>query len=169
MAVTENVPARLQHRPRDHRGYVIPFVTHLDQNGEAQFKIISDERAKRCLDHRLCALCGAPMGRHIFFIGGDLCVANGIFYDPPMHRDCAEYALRTCPHIVHAPGKLGRVPQPKTVGAPVLGVGAAGAATRFALMHGERYSYRRQGVMLLIQAALPWLDVTWYREGKPCP
>jgi hypothetical protein len=165
--VTDDVPVRLAGRPRDRRGYVIPFVTHIDAAGEAQFKIMDDAKSKRCLEHRLCALCGSPLGRHIFFIGGDLCVVNGIFYDPPMHRDCAEYAMRACPHIRHAKGKLGRVPEPVEVGTPVLVVGAARAATRFALMHGERYTFQRAGAMMVIRAVLPWLEVVWYEDGKP--
>jgi hypothetical protein len=162
---TPVIPSRLQHRPRDRRGYVIPFAQFIDKNGEPQFKIMDDELVLRCLNHRLCSLCGGPLGRHIFFIGGPKCVENGYFYDPPMHRECAEYAMRTCPHIVHAKGKYGRVPEPEVVGA-TLGIGAAAAATQFALMHGERYTYGRvESGMMLIKAALPWQEVVWYYQG----
>jgi hypothetical protein len=166
--MTDDIPTRLAHRPRDRRGYVIPFVTFLDKDGEPQFKIMDDERVKRCLVHRLCALCGNQMGRHIFFIGGNLCVANGIFYDPAMHRECAEYALRACPHIVHASGKLGRIPE--AIDGAKIGVGQALAATRFALMHAERYTYGQEKTgMTVIKAELPWREVVWYHEGQPCP
>ncbi len=166
--MSENIPARLARRPRDRRGYVIPFAQFIDKSGEPQFKIMDDELVTRCLNYRLCGLCGEQMGRHVFFIGGDLCVANGFFYDPPMHKECAEYALRTCPHIVHTIGKYGRIPDPEPLGAGRLGVGAMGAASRFALLHGERYTYRRdQGGMMLIRAELPWQEVTWFEHGRP--
>jgi hypothetical protein len=165
------LPRRLQHRPRDKRGYVIPYAQFVDREGEPQFQVMDDYRVKRCLANRLCGICGEQLGRHLFFIGGELCVANGFFYDPPMHRECAEYSLHTCPHLARVKGRYGRIPE--MAGGAHLAVGplcSEEKATTFALMHGAHYSYGRdQSGMLLIRAVLPWRAVIYYREGKPCP
>jgi hypothetical protein len=172
MAV-ETIPRRLQRRPRDRRGYVIPFAQFVGKDGEPQFQVMDDQKTQHCLAYRLCGLCGEQMGRHVFFVGGELCVTNGLFYDPPMHRECAEYALQACPHLARTKGRYGRIPEPAALGAARVAVGAMCSdekADVFALMHGERYTFvRDQSGMLLIRAQLPWRTVIYYREGKPCP
>jgi hypothetical protein len=162
------VPPRLAHRPRDKRGYIVPYAQFIDAKGEPQFKVMDDARVRDCLTRHCCGLCGQPMGRHVFFIGGHLCVQNGYFYDPPMHRECAEYALRVCPHLARVKGRYG--PIPEIAGARMV-VGAMEATTKvetFALMHTSTFTWGRDRAgMVLIKAALPWLDVSWWRNGEP--
>src|SRR5215203_4621477 len=117
--MTGEIPLRLSRRPRDRRGYVIPFAQFIDRHGQPQFAAMDDALVRRCLDHRLCGLCGEPMGGHIFFIGGPLSTASGYFYDPPMHRDCATFALRTCPHLARAKGRYGPIPDAAELGATI--------------------------------------------------
>jgi len=39
---------------------------------------------------------GVKLGEFCFFIAGDLCKANHLFTDPPMHGPCAEFATQAC-------------------------------------------------------------------------
>jgi len=162
------LPKRLQHRPLDHRGYVIPYAQFVDQDGKVQFQVMDDQKITHCLTHRLCGICGEQMGRHIFFVGGDKCVANGYFYDPPMHRECAEYSLQTCPHLARVKGRYAPVPAVTGPGVHLaIGDMVMDKAETFAMMHGERYTFTRVSTgMLLIQAQLPWREVVWFRNGE---
>jgi hypothetical protein len=73
------VPTRMLHRPRDARGFAIPYTQFIRADGVPDFRILDDEKTARCLRLRLCGLCGQQMGRHLFFVGGPACVDNGYF------------------------------------------------------------------------------------------
>jgi hypothetical protein len=164
-------PARLRSRPRDARGFVIPWTQFIRKDGTPDFRVLDHERVGRALRIRLCSMCRGSMGRHIFFIGGPLCVANGYFYDPPMHRECALYALQTCPHLARAKG---RYVEPATVAQAIgaearliVGDMAPEKAEWFGLMHTTDYTFGRDAKgMLIIKAKLPWLDVERWRSGE---
>jgi hypothetical protein len=160
------VPPRLASRPRDRRGYVVPYAQFVDRDGVPQFQVMDDVQVQNCLTRRCCGLCGQPMGKHIYFIGGDLCVRNGFFHDPPMHRECAEYALRACPHLARVKGRYGPIPEIEG-GVVVVGAVSTIKVETFALMHGSAFTWSRDRTgMVLIKAALPWLDVSWWRNGE---
>jgi hypothetical protein len=59
------IPDRMRGRPRDERGYPIPYAQFLDRHGKPDFRILDDGRVVACLEARLCGLCGQPMGRHL--------------------------------------------------------------------------------------------------------
>jgi len=163
-------PARLRNRPRDPRGYVIPWNTFVAADGTASFAVLDHARVQRALRGRLCGMCGSRMGRHIYFIGGPLCASNGYFYDPPMHRECALYALQACPHLARTKG---RYVEPATVAQAVgedatliVGDMAPDKAEWFGLMHATDYTFGRDAKgMMVIKANLPWLDVERWRDG----
>lgn len=168
------IPPRLAYRPRDHRGYVVPYAQFIDNDGVPKFQVMDDTKVRKCLVHRWCGLCGQPMGKHIYFVGGLSCEANGYFYDPPMHLECAEFALRTCPHLARSKGRYGAIPDVADIpGAAKLVVGAMCTEVKadiFALMHGSRFTYGRDKTgMYLIKAELPWLDVQHWRDGARVP
>ena len=96
------MPKRLRTRPRDRRGYPIPFIVMIDKEGRPHFTINTGIRVAECFTKKLCGLCGKrhdPGG--VWFVGGSRCFTdpNGRFLDPPMHEDCARYALRVCPYL----------------------------------------------------------------------
>lgn len=85
----------------------IPFTIYWGEypNGRPDFKHIDPERVRKCLDSRLCGICGAPYGRNseIAYIGGhesQITDATCFFIDPPMHVECALFSVRACPFIV---------------------------------------------------------------------
>jgi hypothetical protein len=93
------LPKHRLGRPRDDRGYPIPYTVLIRPDGKPDFRIIDQEKVRNAGQARRCALCGQPMGRHVAFIGGPLCHQYRHFADGPMNRDCALFAIQTCPHL----------------------------------------------------------------------
>lgn len=92
------IPARLNRLPRTPAGLPIPwFVAWKD--GRYDFRVVDARKLEPAVKHRLCWLCGQQMGRMMCFVVGPMCVVNRASSEPPMHRDCAEYALRACPFL----------------------------------------------------------------------
>jgi hypothetical protein len=153
-------------RPRDRRGYPITFVTLVDKDGVPDFRTVDQERLAKCIRNRLCGMCGERLGKHIHFVGGPLCVENGLFIDPPMHRECAVYALKTCPHLASSKGRF--APVGNGHGLHVIEIASDEKAPWFALMHTTGYGLVQHisGTML-IKAARPWISVERWRDGEP--
>lgn len=94
------VPRRMQKLPRERRGYPVPYVTMLDPfTHEPDFRVLDIRRQAQCINDKLCGMCGEPLGRFIAFIGGPRSRDGHTFFDPGMHRECAEYAATVCPFI----------------------------------------------------------------------
>jgi hypothetical protein len=104
------VPERMRHLPRDPRGYPIPWGVYVDDHGKAHFTINLDERRMRMLRASLCSICGRKLLRGRWFVGGPLSAFHerGAYIDPPMHHECAHYALTVCPYLA-LPSYQGRV------------------------------------------------------------
>ena len=99
---------------KDHRGYPIPFLVLRDKTGQPHFTINDIRKRAECVRKGLCAICGKPFERsrmfllegrgnwnEMWFVGGSRVFLheNGAFTDPPVHRECGEYALRVCPFL----------------------------------------------------------------------
>lgn len=46
-----------------------------------------------------CGICGKPLGYWMAFVGGPASTKNRSYLDPPFHEECAEAAMRLCPHM----------------------------------------------------------------------
>jgi hypothetical protein len=93
------LPPALAARPRDPRsGLPVPYVNVATPDG-CDFTRVDTERSLRCARERLCSLCGTPMDGEVAFIGGQECREQGRYLDPPMHPDCGEAAMGTCPYL----------------------------------------------------------------------
>lgn len=108
--LTVPIPMRLRSRPKDSRGYPIPFIVLIDRAGNPQFTINDIRRVSDCQTKHLCGLCGRRFDDGQWFIGGARCFMHphGAFVDPPNHHACAEYALRVCPFLA-APSYAKRI------------------------------------------------------------
>ncbi len=96
------VPRFLLGRPK-FRGLIVPFT--VAQFGKVyDFKITDTDKVAWCLKHRNCGLCGYRMSQAVAFVGGEVSMESRNFTDPPMHRDCARYAVAHCPYLG---GKIG--------------------------------------------------------------
>jgi hypothetical protein len=92
------MPPRIKRLPVDKRGFPVPkFVAIID--GEPDHRVVNAAWFGPATRHRLCWLCGEPMGRYYTSIIGCMCSVNRIISEPPSHRDCAEWAVRGCPFL----------------------------------------------------------------------
>lgn len=114
------IPIFLSHLPT-YRGYPIPFVQCILPSGIPDFEAIDLDRVWQCVEDRLCAICGRELLDVAVFIGGNLCIENRLFTDPPMDPDCARFTAkywRCSPEKMYA-------------------MKARPEETRFVLVHGD--------------------------------
>lgn len=98
-------PARLAQRPRDPRGFIIPYSVD-DESGQPDFRVTNVNRVRELLNTRGCWLCGLAPDYWMCFIGGPLSIRNRLFTDGWMHEACAVYALRVCPFLANPNGRF---------------------------------------------------------------
>lgn len=93
------IPKRLQKRPT-HHGLPIPFIAFIAANGEPDFRVIDMDKRMFVATALRCQLCGEPLGKYMFFVGGPSAAAANQYFEPPLHMDCLLYAMQVCPFIV---------------------------------------------------------------------
>ena len=121
-------PAALAARPVcPKRQLPIPFINEIAPDGTGVFAILDDTQARRCLNGRLCAMCGDPMGWWVVLIGDPVSLdpvdpGGGFFIEAPVHERCAEIATLggLCPYLSRQ--RVPRRPLPDDVA--VVGSGA---------------------------------------------
>lgn len=92
------IPEFLWHLPV-WKGLPVPF-TVLWVDGVPDFRVIDHEKKRQCVMQRLCAICGHKLGEYAWFVGGPKSLTeSNLFSDPPQHKQCAEYAIQTCPFL----------------------------------------------------------------------
>ena len=100
-ATTVPVPDRLLHLKRDPHGYPIPWIAFVGSEGQAHFAINDSSKLTDVLNNDLCGICGQKLFVPRWFVGGARAIfeEHGGYLDPPMHHECATYALRVCPYL----------------------------------------------------------------------
>ena len=94
------LPERMRYLPIDDRGYPVPkFVPKI--NGKWEFRGFDPEHMVICVRHKKCWLCGNPLGKHLTFPIGPMCMINRCISEPPSHLTCAEYGVRACPFLAN--------------------------------------------------------------------
>lgn len=95
------VPPKMRLLPRDRRGYPIPWIVQRDLTGRPFFIVNDTEKTTACGRRKVCGICGRKLERDAWMIGGPGSAFHeqGMFLDPPMHYECAAYALKVCPYI----------------------------------------------------------------------
>lgn len=95
------IPSRMRALERDPRGYPIPWSVWRDNANHAHFTINDEIKRFRSLVEDLCAICGGKLMRNRWFVGGPGSAfdPNGAYFDPPMHGECAHFALKACPYL----------------------------------------------------------------------
>jgi len=115
-------PPEVKHLPVcPHRRLPIPFIAEVGPDGIGHFTILDNKRARDCLERRLCAMCGLPMGAEVALLGDAASLRpSGIWIEPPVHERCAEIAASgLCPFVSRE-----RVPRrPPEDGVAIVGMG----------------------------------------------
>ena len=92
------LPARLQSLPIDDRGYPVPWFVDW-QDGKPEFRAMNGQKWGRAVREKRCWICGQPLGIHLAFPIGPMCVLNRTISEPPSHYACAEWSVRNCPFL----------------------------------------------------------------------
>lgn len=118
----------------------------------------------RVVRNKLCGLCGEPLDYYMVFIGGPLSNANRAFLDAPMHLECAEYAVRTCPYL--AMRMEGFVTRSHRAGSREMTPGLATARPdRFGLCVTRGFKLATRNGSVYLHADKP-VRVEWYENGE---
>ena len=92
------LPERIARLPVGANGYPIPwFVVWID--GQPEFRVADSAKYVLAVRQKLCWVCGEPLGAYLGFVLGPMCAVNRISAEPPSHRECAEFSLRSCPFL----------------------------------------------------------------------
>ena len=100
--MTGPFPPEVAHLPVcPHRALPIPYIAERGADGVGHFTILDDDRAAECLENRLCAMCGRPMGDEVALLGDVASLVPGGFWiEPPVGERCAEIAIAgLCPFV----------------------------------------------------------------------
>jgi hypothetical protein len=95
------MPGNIKLLKRDKRGYPVPYTVLVDKKGTAYFKVNDDRKAFAAIMSKLCIICGKPMDKDMWFIGGPKSAFHpaGAFNDSPVHHLCGTYAFQVCPYM----------------------------------------------------------------------
>lgn len=170
------VPKRMRTLERDHRGYPVPFIVLRDNHGKPRFAINDHLLVGACLSKKLCSICGKRLDADIWFVGGSRAFLHndGVFIDPPLHYECAEYSLRVCPFLA-APAysksvitisKVDNIREDLRL--KQVEYSGPSQPERFAL--GCTHAYRRiksQSAPVVL-AIDHWDYLEWWRNGERC-
>lgn len=99
MALKFDIPKELSHLKIDERGYPIPyFVSWID--GKPEFRFLDHARQEMIIEKGVCHICGKKLNKdYNYVISGPIGYQNRVSSDAAMHRVCAEFSLRACPHL----------------------------------------------------------------------
>lgn len=104
------IPDRMKALPFDRRGLPVPVTVYVDHDGKPHFTINDEAKRQHMIMDDRCSICGGKLLRGRWFVGGPMSAFDpeGAYIDPPMHHECAHYALRVCPYLA-APSYSKRV------------------------------------------------------------
>lgn len=107
------VPKRFFSLKRDARGYPVPFMMMQDPPSQVTHDL---SRLSICYKESRCALCGMIItDRKYWVTGGPAVARNRLISDPPMHEECARYAIKVCPFLSNPDMKYRAKHDPDTV------------------------------------------------------
>jgi hypothetical protein len=99
MKETVPIPAHLAAN-RMWRGLPVPFIALTKSDGEPDFRVTDEANRLFVIEHRRCQLCGKPLGRWMFFVGGTKAAEANRYFEPAAHLECTVYAMQVCPFII---------------------------------------------------------------------
>lgn len=154
-----HIPGRLKLRPRDSRGFIIPYSVD-DGTFQPDFRMTQPDRVRELLANQNCWLCGLPRTHVMCFIGGPLSISNRLFSDGWMHDACAAYAIRVCPFLSRPTGQYSKREVPKHV--TVLPLVAAERPQRFGIAYTRSFKTVMDPERNLYLLAGPFTRIHWF-------
>ncbi len=146
----------------------MPFVAMTNETGEVDFRVTDVRKWHLALKLGHCPLCNTTLGRHRCFIGGPQSMKNRYFFDLPMHRDCAEYALRVCPYLAVPGFKYSeKLESLEGVKAKVAQEVSTEQPSVFYLGVTRSCTPERAPSGAYVVRAAPWDSVTPWKDGEP--
>lgn len=169
------IPARMKKLERDKRGYPIPFIVWRDTDNQPHFTINDTEVVLACLTGGRCSICGDKLGTNTWIIGGPKSAFHkyGAYIDPPVHKDCGTFALKTCPYIA-LPSYTGRIDAKTVKPDKVGGFGLFEDRTMipdrpeifvFGKTSGAKVTIPEIG-QHYVHPNRPWLAIEYWKDGK---
>lgn len=164
------IPDRMQRLERDRRGYPIPAVVLRDDLGQPHFTVNDTRVVQALASAGACHLCGERLGAHKWFAGGPCSALHpaGAYNDGPMHRECAQYALKVCPYLSRANAWSKRIDsktiKPGTLNAAIVFQDPTMFPDQpavFTLADCATYTHRAGR----FHPARPWREVQFWRDG----
>lgn len=156
-------PRRILSLPLNDKGYPVPwFVEWID--GKPDFRVMDGVKWRLAVKHRLCWLCGGPLGVHMTFVAGPMCGINRTSSEPPSHHDCAVYAAIACPFLTLPKAlrrEAGLPNDPRSIG----GIAIKRNPGVAMLWTCRDYKVHRVHNGMLVQMGEP-TSVEWYAEGR---
>lgn len=167
---------------RDKRGYPIPHTVMVDKEGNPHFTINEEHLRQQVIKRDACPICGRGLLKRRASIGGPKSIFHpeGACIDPPMHVECARYAMLVCPYIA-APSYSKRI-DGKTLkhlapGEQPLLIDPTMDPNRPVLFCMAIHTKQRKimgdinGIKFVrfIKPLTPYFEVEFYREGKQVP
>ncbi len=170
------IPDRMSGLPIDPRGYPVPVNVTRDSNGKPNFAT-NDETVRQLLFKKdRCGICGGKLLRGRWSIGGPGSAfhPDGAFLDPPMHYECAQYAVQVCPYLAMPTfnKSVSKVP-PREVG--LVKEGIAYNPTVFAnrpdlflivMYVGQKLTYYDSGFVKSLRPKRPFRTIEYWQEGR---
>lgn len=92
------MPDRIRRLPISPSGFPAPWFVHWE-NGEPDFRVVGSGKIRDAVKHKLCWVCGDPLGRTVAMTLGPMCAINRTISEPPSHRECAVYSAIACPFL----------------------------------------------------------------------
>ncbi|MDW9481854.1 hypothetical protein GOB57_24710 [Sinorhizobium meliloti] len=95
------IPERMRSLPLDRRGYPVPVNVERDRTGKPNFAMNDESVRQRLFKEDRCSICGGKLLRGRWSVAGPGSALHeaGAFLDPPMHYECARYAVQVCPYL----------------------------------------------------------------------
>lgn len=156
------VPRRMAGLPVNEKGYPVPwFVPWMD--GKWEFRAVRPESVSEAFRLHKCWICGGTLGKFRVFVIGPKGAINRINSEPPSHLECAEYAARVCPFLIHPNAKRREANMPTHHNATGLDPKNPGVYLLWVSTHAT--AFRSRG-SLLFDIGEP-AAVHWRASGKP--
>lgn len=159
----DRIPPAMARRPRDSRGFPIPWFI---QQSPLDFRVIRPLGTGQAHKQRICWLCGEPRyEKRLAFAVGPMCTVNRVSSEPPSHPECARFAAIACPFLSNPRMRRNDKDMPDNAADPP-GIHLDRNPGVTAIWITRSYEPFRVADGTLLHMGDP-VAVEWFREGRP--